>query len=306
MKPFHPIQRTRDYTVLIQTYRIGLRWFTAFCLLCFSQTLPALSYDDIMQRGEISIAVYKGFPPFSYLQDGEYTGIDVDIAQHIASQLQVKLSLFPQTADENVDDDLRNTVWKGHYLDRRVADIMLHIPYDRQLALRNDMVVLFAPYMKEEIVAARNIDLLGKDATLAQFRYEKIAVELDSISDLYLSGAFGGSIRPNVIHYKDTQEAGAATLQGETAGLMGPRSQVEFSLQQGITEFDIGTLPTPGLAKSSWLIGVAVKNSYRQLGYAVEDIIATMVRDGTMATIFSRYNITYLPPSLDYLHGAGQ
>ncbi len=266
----------------------------------------ALSYDDIVAKGEISIAVYRDFPPFSYQRGGKLVGIDVDIAHHIAEQLDVKAHLIEQTADENVDDDLRNAIWKGHYLGGAVADVMLHIPYDRQLALRNDLVVLFGPYLKEEIVAARNIEKLGKDATLALFRFEKIAVELDSMADLYLTGAFGGSIRPNVLHYRTTEEAGLATQNGETAGMMGPRSQVEHSLSSNQERFDIGVIPTPGLIKANWLIGAAVKNTYRQLGYAVEDIIATMVRDGKMASIFKDHNTTYIPPNLEYLTGAGQ
>ncbi len=266
----------------------------------------AYSYDDIIGKGVISIAVYRDFPPFSYQKDAHMTGIDVDIARHIADELKVKLNLIQQTADETVDDDLRNAVWKGHYLNKKVADIMLHIPYDRELALRNNLVVIFAPYFKEQIVTARNIEKLGKDANLALFRYEKIAVELDSLADLYLSGAFGGSIRPNILHFRTTEEAGRAVLKGKAAGMMGPRSQIEYSLLEGLTQYDVGVVPTPGLIKTDWLIGVAVKHSYRQLGYAVEDIIATMVRNGIMEKIFKQHNISYMAPSLDYLSGAGQ
>ncbi|WP_428623698.1 substrate-binding periplasmic protein [Sedimenticola sp.] len=286
---------------------VWARLFVLLVAICsFMPSAFALSYDDIINKGEISIAVYRDFPPFSYRQKGALVGIDIDIARYIAQQLHVRANIIEQTADENVDDDLRNAIWKGHYLGGAVADIMLHVPYDRELALRNDLVVLFGPYLKEEIITARNIAKLGKDATLALFRYEKIAVELDSLADLYLSGAFGGSIRANLLHFKTTEEAGQAALRGEVAGLMGPRSQVQYSLLSGLEQFDLGKVPTPGLTKSDWLIGAAVKNNYRQLGYAVEDILASMVRDGTMAKIFKQHRIEYMPPSLDYLAGAGR
>ncbi len=265
----------------------------------------ALSFDEIIDKGEVNIAVYRDFPPFSYLEAGQLKGIDVEIGRHIALQLGVRANIIQQTADENVDDDLRNAIWKGHYIDKKVVDIMLHIPYDRQLALRNNLAVLFGPYYKEEIVIARNIKKLGKDATISYFRYEKIAVELDSLADHYLSGAFQGTIRPNLLHFRTHEEAGQITLKGEAAGMMGPRSQVEFGLLPGIEQFDVGVIPTPGLKKSSWLIGVAVKSTYRQLSYAVEDIIADMVRDGTMAALFKKHHITYTPPDLKYLFGAG-
>lgn len=275
-------------------------------LSLFPINATAFSYDDIIDKGSISIAVYRDHPPFSFQNNGKYTGIDVDIANHIASQLGVELELIPITADESVDDDLRNAIWKGHIVTKQVADIMLHVPYDREMGLRNTQAVLFGPYFKEQIVTARNIEKLGKDANIAHFRYEKISVELDSLTDLYLLGAFGGSIRSNVVHFRTNTEAGESAKKGDTAGMMGPRSQVEFSLIPNQERFDIGVIPTPGLYKSEWLIGAAVKHTYRQLGYAVEDIIATMVRDGSMAKIFKNYGISYMPPSLDYLTGAGQ
>ncbi|MCP3668939.1 MAG: amino acid ABC transporter substrate-binding protein [Gammaproteobacteria bacterium] len=289
------------YFILVQQLAILL-----FGQFFFIQLAQAISYDDIIEKGEISIGVYRDFPPFSYVRDGKLIGIDVDIAHHIARRLNVRLNIIQQTADENVDDDLRNTVWKGHYLGGAVADVMLHIPYDRELALRNELVVLFGPYFKEEIVTARNIEKLGKDATLAYFRYEKIAVELDSLSDLYLSGAFGGAVRPNVLHFRTNGDAGLAALSGDAAGMMGPRSQLEHILLPKISEFDIGIVPTPGLVKSNWLIGAAVKNTYRQLGYAVEEIIATMGRNGEMKKIFLLHGISFTAPNPEYLSGVGE
>ncbi len=257
----------------------------------------ALSFDDIMDKGVISIAVYRDFPPFSYRKKNKLQGVDVDIARTIADKLGVKLNLIEQSADENVDDDLRNAIWKGHYLGGQVADIMLHIPYDKQLEKRNELVVLFAPYYREEMVVARDIAKLGKDATLAHFRYEKIAVELDSLADLYLSGAFGGSIRNNILHYTTTEQAAHELVNHKAAGLMGTRSAVEGALVKHRQAYDIGTIPMPGLQKETWLLGLAVKNDYRQLGYAVGDIIGEMVTGGAMKTLFEKYGLTYTPPA---------
>lgn len=257
----------------------------------------ALSFDDIMDKGEISIAVYRDFPPFSYRDGDEVKGVDVEIAKVIAQELGVKLNLVEQTADENVDDDLRNAIWKGHYLDKKVADVMLHVPYDRELDLRNELVVLFAPYYREEMVVARDIQKLGKDATLAYFRFEKIAVELDSLADFYLSSAFGGSIRNNILHYPTTHEAAQALISQKAYGLMGPRSVVEGALSSHKQAYDLGKIPTPGLAKDDWLLGLAVKSDYRQLGYGIGDIIAAMVKDGRMKEIFDRFGLTYSAPS---------
>ena len=42
--------------------------------------------------------------------------------------------------DENMNDDLRNMVWKGHYLGYGPADVMLHVPVDNRLMAENDKV----------------------------------------------------------------------------------------------------------------------------------------------------------------------
>ncbi len=96
--------------------------------LC-SHTIQARSYDDIIESKQITVAIYRDYPPFSYQQDGIAHGIDIDIARHIAKEMDVELRLRWMTADENVEDDLRNNLWKGHYLKRTVADLMLRVPY---------------------------------------------------------------------------------------------------------------------------------------------------------------------------------
>ncbi len=260
----------------------------------------ALSFDDITEKGEISIAVYRDFPPFSYKEKGKVKGVDVEIAKIIAKEMGVRLNLIEQTADESVDDDLRNAIWKGHYLGGQVADVMLHVPYDKEMEKRNELVVLFAPYYREDMVLARDFEKLGKDATLAHFRYEKIAVELDSLADIYLSGAFGGSIRNNILHYTSTYKAADVVKAKEAFGLMGPRSIVEGAFGKDKARYDIGKVPTPGLAKDNWLLGLAIKSDYRQLGYAVGDIIGAMVTDGRMKAIFEQFGLTYTPPPASF------
>jgi hypothetical protein len=61
-------------------------------------------------------------------------------------------------------------------------------------------------------------------------------------------------------------------------------------------QFTFAPLDRPGIGRSSWLIGAAVDEHSRDLGYAAEDILAAMVADGTMAAIFATYGLTYDPP----------
>lgn len=298
------LQAGHHYRLPIKTALISIIsvFVASLLLLVSANSNPgfALSFDEIQEKGEISIAVYRDFPPFSYREGGKVKGVDVDIAEVIAKELGVRLNLIEQTADENVDDDLRNAIWKGHYLGGQVADVMLHIPYDKLVEKRNELVVLLAPYFQEDMVVARDREKLGKDATLAVFRYEKIAVELDSLADIYLTGAFGGTIRNNVLHYPTLYQAAQEVLAKRAFGLMGPRSNIEGALGAQKDKYDIGKIPAPGLSKDTWLLGLAIKSDYRQLGYAVTDIIGAMVMDGRMKEIFERHGLTYIAPPMSF------
>lgn len=257
----------------------------------------ALSLDEIMEKGSIRIGVYRDFPPFSYRDDaGKLVGIDVDIGREIATRMGLKVNYMELTADENVDDDLRNGVWKGHYLGGGVADVMLHMPVDRELNIRNDLVVLFGAYYQDSFLVARDPVRTGGVETLPVFAYEKIAVELDSLPDLYLSGAFGGRLLPGMVRFATPTEAVDALVKGEVAGVMAPVSQLEAGLRDHRDRFEIAAVPTPGLMKVSWDVGVAVKHTYRALGYAVGDVIDAMEADGTMTRIFADHGVTWRPP----------
>jgi len=82
-----------------------------------------------MDRGALKVGIYNDMPPFH----AKGAGIDVQLAQALADGLGVKLALLPFNADDNMGDDLRNMVWRGHYLGYGPADVLLHVPVDRPL-----------------------------------------------------------------------------------------------------------------------------------------------------------------------------
>ena len=47
------------------------------------------------------------------------------------------------------------------------------------------------------------------------------------------------------------------------------------------------------LGRQQWDIGMAVRDEYRQLGYAVGDVVTEMVSNGEMAAIFKRHHTYY-------------
>ena len=137
--------------------------------------------------------------------------------QALAEALGVKLSPLPFPADENMDDDLRNMVWRGHYLGYGPADVLLHVPVDRPLMQANPQVSIFAPYWRERVVMARNLEQLPVLESLAQLAGQPVAVPGQSLAGWLLIGAEGGALPRAAAHEVEGRRrgrAGAAARRG--------------------------------------------------------------------------------------------
>ena len=253
--------------------------------------------DEVMERGRLRVAVYRDFRPFSFQQDGTLVGIDVDLARAIAGKLGVKADIVEQIAGETVSDDLRVAVWRGSLFGGELADIMMHIPYDKQFGLMNPEAVLFGPYHHEVFALARNPQRV-RSAMLATLPEEPIAVEIDSIPDFFLLGLQGGRLRSHVIHCPTPEAAVEKLTSGEAAAVLAPLSQVQAALGARAEQFPITTVTLPGMMTSSWNVGMATKENSRDLVYAIGDAVAALTEDGTMAKVFASYGVTHTPPPL--------
>lgn len=269
-------------------------------------TLQARTFDDITESNFIVVGVYKDFAPYSWMNNGTPDGIDVELANRIADGLGVKLKIHWITPDENLEDDLRNTIWKGHYLGGGVADVMLRVPYDKEYSQKRDdigelvheQVVMLAPYQNERWQIAFDSQKIEEISTIAVFQYHPIGVEVDSLPAFYMTSAFQGRMRKNTHHYPKTAKAfKAMSDEGEVDAVMGLHSQITW-LQGNTTNASIKLAENgfPMMGKQTWDIGIAIQENTRQLGYAIGDIIEDQVTSGKLATWFKSKNITYTKP----------
>ena len=260
-----------------------------------SRDIVGQSLDDIRTRGWIQFAVYSDFPPYSFKKDGKLTGVDIDLGNLIAADLGVEARFYVTDAGENVDADLRFNVWKGRLIGGKISNVMLHVPYNRELGCRNEQVVLNGQYFNERIAIAYSKSAYEDDdkPVPAYFRFDKVGVENDSLPDFYLSGIAGGQIIPKMTRYRTVAKAMDALRKGEVKAVMGPLAQLEFGLDETL---GVHTPPLPGLALGVWTLGVAVRHNWRPLSYAVDDAIHQAVQDGRMKKIFGKYGLSYTPP----------
>ncbi|MGI2259031.1 substrate-binding periplasmic protein [Shewanella sp. GXUN23E] len=287
-------------------------WLAAglLCLLLSPAWVQARNYDEVIDSGVLKVALYRDFPPYSWLEKGQAKGMDVELAGALATGLGVKLEILWATAGENTGDDLRQYLWKGSNLNttdgsRIKADVMLRIPYDRAYAqqrddtghLAHELVHMFGPYHEERWQLAYNPDKIEDVPTMAVFQYHNIGVEIDSAPQFFLTSAFGGRLRDHTRSYHDISQAYAAMTQGEVDAVMGMYSQIQWLNQRQGGKAVLAQRHYPLFGKQTWELGMAVKDDYRQLAYALEDIMLECIRDGRMAAWASANGFSYqMPP----------
>lgn len=251
----------------------------------------------VKELGVLRVAVYRDNRPWSSREDGRLSGIDVDLAEAIAAKLGVRLDAAELTADEDVSDDLRNAVWRGGLLGFQPCDVMMHVPYDRVFAGRNDQVAIVAPYYRESFGLACGDEISDCEAPPVQFKGRRLAVELDSIPDFYLLGAFGGVLKQDVSHFPSGVDAVTAVADNRQDIAMASKAQIETVIAgRPGAALRRRKGPLPAAPSPGWDIGMAVKENSRSLGDAVEEIVAALAASGEMTAIFARYGVTWTPP----------
>jgi ABC-type amino acid transport substrate-binding protein len=200
-----------------------------------------------------------------------------------------------------MSDDLRNNLWKGHYLGGGVADVMVHVAADPKFAAREDKVDFFGAYFNEAVSVVYHPDRLEDFESPMVLSTKKVGVEIDSISDYYLSGAFNGRLRTAAVRHGSLKEAVEAFRAGELDALMAPRGE----LQGLMSTMDLGDVQfrqqeLVGLFRTSWDIGLAVKqgpdDSLRQ---ALAQALGELRAEGELEKIFARHGVVYVAPSTE-------
>jgi ABC-type amino acid transport substrate-binding protein len=269
------------------------RVLAAGLLLGAGIAAPALAADNpvLREAGFLKVAVYNDLAPFS----DHDQGIDADLGAALAGKLGLKLTLLPFNAGDDLGDDLRNMVWKGHYLGYGPADVMLHVPVDRMLMNANPQVEIFAPYYVETVRLVRSARAIPQFDGVEALAGKRIGVEKVSISGMVMLGEGGGRFREQVHIYPTAIEALERLKAGDLDAVLATRAQIE-SVMKGDPAFPLQDVPFDRLPRGGWAIGMAVKKDNlglaRQLQAALNDVAAS----GELKTIFAKYGVQAVRP----------
>lgn len=286
----------------------GLRRRDALALLpaALAMPWPARAQTDlsdlarIRANGALKVAVYKDNAPFSSGPATDMKGLDVSLAEALARQMNLKLSLLPFDAGENMNDDLRNMVWRGHYLGYGPADVMLQVPADRFLANGNPQVTIMAPYMRQSNVLLHDSRRLAAAATPEDLKGQPLAAERGAGAASVLMGYGGGLLRNQVSIYPSGVEAAQAVIDGKAAAAFVLRAQAEAALFQrkaSVDQFPLSKLNlNNGIADTGWPVGMAIKAAHKDLGAALDTAMKSLRESGELLALFKQHGLTLTAP----------
>lgn len=263
---------------------------------------PAQELTDLARikaSGALKVAVYKDNAPFSAGPAAAMTGLDVSLAEALARELGLKLSLLPFDAGENMNDDLRNMVWRGHYLGYGPADVMLHVPVDRYLMNENRQALIFAPYMREVPALLFDSRRVADVRAPEDLKGLPLAVERGAGQASLLMGYGGGLLRDQVSIHPSGPAAAQQVVEGKAAAAYVTRAQAESVLAPlrprpehlRLTELVLGNIPDRG-----WPVGMAIKAGHKDLGLAIEAAMQRLRSSGELLAIFQQNGLTLTAP----------
>lgn len=286
--------------------RHARRWgLMAGLMLAFTGAHAEAELSDlprIKADGVLTIAVYKDNAPYSDGEGDQVDGIDVDLGKALAKQLGVRAAFLPFAADENMDDDLRNMVWKGHYLGYGPAHVMMHVPVDKRLIDNTPRTLIFAPYAREQLVLMHRLSAIGRITGLQDLADKRIVAERGSGAASLLMGQQNGMLREVVKLRDNGMLAAQAVVAGDADAAYVTRAQAESAVAQAKAnkaEFGFTVLQLNGLsgtAAKGWPIGLAIKSANKRLGMALEDALDELRKSGELQAMFNRRGLTLVTP----------
>ncbi len=248
-------------------------------------------WQKIEQSGALKVAVYNEFAPFS----NAGAGIDIDLAQALAKKLGLRLNLLPFPAGENLNDDLRNMVWKGHYLGYGPADVMLHVPVDPRLMAQNPQVAIFAPYHVESVRLVRSAKTVPAFDGLDSLVGKRIGVEKVSIAGMVILGQDNGKFTSGVKIYPTAIEALDRLKAGELDAVLANRSEIE-TVMRGDPAFPLHDVAFQRLPRSGWAVGMAVRKDNTEVAKLLQAALNEMVASGEIKAIFAKHGVQVVTP----------
>jgi len=253
---------------------------------------------DIRERGSLKVALYRNHQPFSDGGSHGVSGTDAALAKALAERMRLGVQWLPFDAGENMGDDLRNMVWRGHYLGYGPADLMMQVPIDRDLIAQTRQVEFLMPYYRHRLVWLTRGAPSRADLRSMALDGLALAAETGTAAAGALLGYGGGRFRDAVRLLPTGLDAARGVVSGTWQAAYVTQAQAEFALKGLANAGDYLVEPAalPGTPPNGWAVGLAVKSGQSLLSQALGQAMKGLLEDGTVAGIWREHGLTLLAP----------
>ena len=229
----------------------------------------------LVSDGKLTIGTSAEYEPFEYMEDGEYKGFDLELAQAIADDLGLDLQI------ENVDfDTIVPGVASGAKYDIGIAAITATPEREDEVDFTDSY------YMDDQAIVtmADNADITGDNyAEALDAEGVKIAVQSGSTAEAFAKENFPNA---TLVPFKNATDCFAAVQSDQADALVTNRSvaaqlvATSFSNEQVIKQVSTGEE-----------YAIAVNKDNTALKDAINESIAKLTEDGTVDALMEKYNI---------------
>lgn len=275
----------------------------AAAIVCASLSLAVLPdiavsrpLDEVVASKKLRVIAYLDNAPFSDQVDGKPVGIEVDLGRAIARELGVEAEVVLRMPGEKADDDLRVNIWRGPLTGGGTGDVMLHVPVDRDFAARNNQAAIGNSYFQERVVLAIHPELTGTNPDFEVFRKLKVGVQLGTVADYFLMTYDNGALIDNISHFVRQGVGAKAFVSKEVTAWLGVKSNIEGILLGTGHKPVFVEPPMDGIVRTNWVVGTAVAENSRDLGYAIGAALEKIRTSGELEKICAAHGVTYTPP----------
>ena len=253
---------------------------------------------QVRERGSLKVAVYKANLPFSDVGPQGAQGAEADLAKAIASKLKLGVQWLPFDAGENMEDDLRNMVWKGHYLGFGPADVLMQAPIDKFLIVQAKQVEFLLPYYRHQLVWLSAGKPSAEELRSMQLEGLTLAAEVSTAAGGALLGHDNGKYREAVKLLPTGLEAARGVVDGRWQAAYVTQAQAEAAIK-GVAQRDqyiIQKASLRGTPPNGWPVGMAIKAGQPELAKALSNALKELQQDGTVNAIWRNHGLTLIAP----------
>ncbi len=260
----------------------------ACLLLAGVLTTPARAddtLDKIKQRGSIVVGVKNDYKPWGFVDpSGKIVGMEIDLAQDIATKLGVKLELIPVTGANRME-----------FLTQGRIDLILATMGDTPE--RRKIVGMIEP---NYYAGATNV-LAPKSAGLKQWsdlKERKVCAVQGAYYNRRVSQLYG----PELVVFPAVPEAMSALQGGNCVGFLFDDTLIVSTLSAGDPKWADYEMPLASEDPQAWAMGVKLDDLNGPLGEFLKKLSVDWHKTGTLVELEKKWGIKS-SPFLQEMHG---